>query len=148
MTERLHFHFLLSCTGGGNGNPLQYSCLKNPRDKGAWWAAVYGVAQSRTRLTWLSSSRPLNPLYGSQFYCGETACVTQFTMSHATQGHPTRAGHSEEFWQNAVHRRMTWQPTPVFLPWEPHEQNEKTKSYDTRRWALMSEGVQYATGEE
>ena len=47
-TERLHFHFLLSYIGEGNGNPLQYSCLENPRDEGAWWAAVYGVAQSRT----------------------------------------------------------------------------------------------------
>ena len=56
-TERLHFHFLFSCIGEGNGNPLQCSCLENPRDGGAWWAAVYGVAQSRTRLKWLSSSR-------------------------------------------------------------------------------------------
>jgi len=55
-TERLHFHFSLSCIGGGNGNPLQCSCLENPRDGGAWWAAVYGVAQSRTRLKWLRSS--------------------------------------------------------------------------------------------
>ena len=55
-TERLHFYFSLSCIGEGNGNPLQYTCLENPRDGGAWWAAVYGVAQSRTRLTWLSSS--------------------------------------------------------------------------------------------
>ena len=49
-TERLHFHFSPSCTGEGNGNPLQYSCLENPRDRRAWWAAVYGVAQSPTRL--------------------------------------------------------------------------------------------------
>ena len=56
MTERLHFHFSLSCIGEGNGNPLQCSCLKNPRDRGAWWAAVYGVAQSRTQLQRLSSS--------------------------------------------------------------------------------------------
>ena len=56
-TERLDFHFSLSCTGEGNGNPLQYSCLENPRDGEAWWAAVYGVAQSRTRLKRLSSSR-------------------------------------------------------------------------------------------
>ena len=49
-TERLHFHFLLSCIGKGNGNPLQCSCLENPRDRGAWWAAVYGVTQTRTRL--------------------------------------------------------------------------------------------------
>ena len=55
-TERLHFHFSLSCIGEGNGNPLQCSCLENPRDGGAWQAAVYGVAQSRTRLTRLSSS--------------------------------------------------------------------------------------------
>ena len=49
-TERLHFHFSLSCTGEGNGNPLLGSRLENPRDGGAWWAAVSGVAQSRTRL--------------------------------------------------------------------------------------------------
>ena len=56
MTERLHFHFSLSCIGEGNGNPLQYSCLENPRDGRALWAAVYGVAQSQTRLKRLSSS--------------------------------------------------------------------------------------------
>ena len=55
-TERLQFHFSLSCIGEGNGNPLQCSCLENPRDGGAWWADVYGVAQSRTRLKRLSSS--------------------------------------------------------------------------------------------
>ena len=60
MTEQLHFHFSLSCIGEGNGNPLQYTCLENPRDRGAWWAAVYGVTQSRTRLKQLnrSSSMP------------------------------------------------------------------------------------------
>ena len=51
-TEQLHFHFSLSCIGEGDGNPLQCSCLENPRDGGAWWAAIYGVAQSRTRLKW------------------------------------------------------------------------------------------------
>ena len=56
MTERLHFPFSLSCIGEGNGNPLQCSCLENPRDGGAWWAAIYGVTQSRTQLKWLSSS--------------------------------------------------------------------------------------------
>ena len=55
-TEQLHFHFSFSCTGEGNGNPLQCSCLENPRDGGAWWAAVYGVAQSQTWLKRLSSS--------------------------------------------------------------------------------------------
>ena len=53
-TEKLHFHFSLSCIGEGNGNPLQCSCLENLRDGEAWWAAIYGVAQSRTRLKWLS----------------------------------------------------------------------------------------------
>ena len=56
MTERLHFHFSLSCIGEGNGNPLQCSCLENPRNRASWWAAVYGVAQSQTRLKWFSSS--------------------------------------------------------------------------------------------
>ena len=59
-TEWLHFHFSLSCIGEGNGNPLQCSCLENPRGGGAWWAAVYGVAQSQTRLRWLSSSSSNN----------------------------------------------------------------------------------------
>ena len=58
-TERLHFHFSLSCTGEGNGNPLQCSCLENPRDGGAWWAAVYGVTQSWTRLKRRSSNKLL-----------------------------------------------------------------------------------------
>ena len=65
MTEQFHFHFSLSCIGEGNGNPLQCSCLDNPRDGGAWWAAVYGVAQSWTRLKRLSSS--------SSSICGEKA---------------------------------------------------------------------------
>ena len=56
MTERLHFPFSLSCIGEGNGNPLQCSCLENPRDSGAWWAAIDGVAQKQTRLKRLSSS--------------------------------------------------------------------------------------------
>ena len=54
-TERPHFHFSLSCIGEGNGNPLQCSCLENPRDGRAWWAAVCGVVQSRTRLKQLST---------------------------------------------------------------------------------------------
>ena len=56
MTEWLDFDFSLSCIGEGNGNPLQCSCLEDPKHGGAWWAAVYVVTQSRTRLKWLSSS--------------------------------------------------------------------------------------------
>ena len=59
-TEGLHFPFSLSCIGEGNGNPLQCSCLENPRDRGAWWAAIYGVAQSRTQLKQLSSSSSID----------------------------------------------------------------------------------------
>ena len=69
-TERLHFHFhmlekemTLSYVGEGNDNPLQCSCLENPRDGGAWWAAVYGVTQSRTRLKRLSSSSSSSSVY-------------------------------------------------------------------------------------
>ena len=65
MTERLHFHFSLSCIEEGNVNPLQCSCLENPRDRGAWWAAVSGVAQSQTWLKQLSSSS------SSQYSCLE-----------------------------------------------------------------------------
>ena len=61
-TQRLFFQFSLSCIGEGNGNPLQCSCLENPRGGGTWWASVYGVAQSRTRLKRLSSSSSSMPL--------------------------------------------------------------------------------------
>ena len=66
-TERLHFHFSLSCTGEGNGNPLQCSCLENPRDGGAWWAAVYGATQTWTRLKWPSSSSSSNHWTATEF---------------------------------------------------------------------------------
>ena len=72
-TERLHFSFSLSCTGEGNGNPLQCSCLENPRDGGVWWAAISGVAQSRTRLKWLSSSS--SSVWNRQLV--GSCCVTQ-----------------------------------------------------------------------
>ena len=71
-TERLHFHFSLSCIGEGNGNPLQCSCLENPRDGGAGWAAIYGVTQGRTRLKRLSSSTSSNhPLPCLHLFCTE-----------------------------------------------------------------------------
>ena len=62
MTEWLHFDFSLSCIGEGNGNPLQCSCLENPRDGGVWWAAIYGVAQSPTWLKQLSSMTGIQTL--------------------------------------------------------------------------------------
>ena len=60
MTEQLKFHFSFSCIEEGNGNPLQCSCLENPRDRGAWCAAIYGVTESRTWLKWLSSNSSSN----------------------------------------------------------------------------------------
>ena len=78
-TELLHFHSSLLCIGEGNGNPLQYSCLENPRDGGAWWAAVYGVAQSRTRLKWLSSS---SILYWYFSFWLTSLCIIGSSFSH------------------------------------------------------------------
>ena len=66
MTEHLHFHFSLSCIGEGDGNPLQCSCLENPRDGGAWWAAVYGVTHSQTGLMRLGIATFEIALAGSQ----------------------------------------------------------------------------------
>ena len=101
-TERLPFHFSLSCIGGGNGNPLQCSCLENPRDGGARWAAVYGVAQSWTRLKRLSSSSS-NPLT-------QASLVVQMLKSlpamQETQFDP---------WVGKIPWRRKCQPTPVFL---------------------------------
>ena len=80
-TERLHFHFSLSCIGEGNGNPLQCSCLENPRDGGAWWAAVSAVAQSRTRLKWLSSSSSTQILGDNWWYTTKSFYSTKLHNS-------------------------------------------------------------------
>ena len=81
MTEQLHFHFSLSCIGEGNGNPLQYSCLENPKDGGAWWAAVYGVVQSRTRLKRLSSSTAAHPLHPNICTSAQAGTQSAFTFT-------------------------------------------------------------------
>ena len=80
-TERLHFHFSLSCIGEGNGNPLQCSCLENPRDGGAWRTAVCGVAQSQTRLKRLSSSsvKDAHSMHKTET---EGECVHTHTHTH------------------------------------------------------------------
>ena len=80
ITEQLPFHFLLSCMGEGNGNPLQCSCLENPRDGRAWWAAVYGVTQSRTRLKRLSSSSR-GAMYNTQVTRGQSDKITSESKS-------------------------------------------------------------------
>ena len=81
-TERLHFPFSLSCIGEGNGNPFQCSCLENPRDGGAWWAAVSGVTQSRTRLKWLSSSSTGRILTGFSLPLCEHSSLTWAVYHH------------------------------------------------------------------
>ena len=102
-TERLHFHFSLSWVGEGNGNPLQCSCLENPRDGGAWWAAVYGVAQSQTRLKWLDGSSSilncLNFLFNRARTTGLTTCLISLHRFRSTtvwpfisQEHSTSGG--------------------------------------------------------
>ena len=100
MTERLHFHFPLSCIGEGNGNPLQCSCLENPRDGGAWWAAVCGVAQSRTRLKRLSSSSGKEPTCQCRRH--ERARISP--------------------WVGKIPWRKAGQPTAELLPGESHPQ--------------------------
>ena len=92
MTERLHFHFSLPCIGEGNGNTLQCSCLENPRDGRAWWAAIYGVTQSPTRLKQLSSSN----------YILTVGIVWPQLF---LQGPP---------------QERQWHPTPVLLPGKSH----------------------------
>ena len=101
-TEQLHFHSSLSCIGEGNGNPLKCSCLENPRDGGAWWAAVYGVAQSRTRLKRLSSSSN-QVCYCSQTPWGwrkETVVQTTFL--------------SKNKWRNSS-STLTWKYCPFLM---------------------------------
>jgi len=80
-TEWLHFHFSLSHSGEGNGNPLQCSCLENPRDRRAWWAAVYGVAQSPTRLKRLSSSSSSIPYWCFSFWL-TSLCIIGSSFIH------------------------------------------------------------------
>ena len=102
-TGRLHFHFSLSCFGGGNGNPLQCSCLENPRDGGAWWAAVYGVAQSRTRLKRLSSSSSSS---SRQKFSSSQVCLLnpnhRPSVSSVFPGCPLNAGRMECFANTAA----------------------------------------------
>ena len=93
-TEQLHFQFSLSCIGEGNGNPLQCSCLENPRDGGAWWAALSGVAQSRTRLKRLSSSSSSILYWCSSFWLTSlnmiiSAAAAKSLQSCATLCDPT-----------------------------------------------------------
>ena len=85
-TEQLHFHFSLSFIGEGNGNPLQCSCLENLKDGGAWWASVSGVAQSQTRLKWLSSSSSSNHIKDTDDLVGKTHNKAEVEAQEAESG--------------------------------------------------------------
>ena len=106
-SERLPFHFSLSCIGEGNGNPLQCSCLENSRDEGAWWASIYGVAQSQTRLKRLSSRSSSS---GKKPNCWCRRCKRCLFDS----------------WVGKIPCRKPWQPTPTFLTRESHGQRSLT----------------------
>ena len=110
-TEQLHFHFSLSCIGEENGNPLQCSCLENPRDGEAWWAAVHGVAQSQTRLKRLSSS--------SRAILGFPGGASGKEPAHQCRRHK-RPGFYP--WVGKIPWRRAWEPSPVFLSGESHGQ--------------------------
>ena len=117
-TERLPFHFSLWCIGKGNGNPLQCSCLENPRDREAWWAAIYGVAQSWTRLKQLSSS-------------SSSQCRRHRRCKF-------------DRWVEKIPWRRKWQPTLVFLPGKSCGQRNLMsyspwgcKESDTTKWQSL-----------
>ena len=128
----MHFDFSLSCIGGGNGNPLQCSCLENPRDGGAWWAAVSGVAQSRTRLKRLSSSSSASEMaFSDCCWPVGSQLILEFYFfnlmnSHVFLGFPGSSA-GEELACNAGNpgsipgwvRKIPWKrnrlPTPVFV---------------------------------
>ena len=116
LTERLHFRFSLSHNGEGNGNPLQCYCLENPRDGRAWWAAVYGVAQSRTRLKRLSSSSSSS----SRVHWRASQVALVVMNPPADAGNVMRLGFDP--WVENIPWRRAWQPTPAFLPGESHGQ--------------------------
>ena len=109
-TERLHSQFSLSCIGEGNGNPLQCSCLENPRDGGAWWAAVYGVAQSWMQLKRLSCcccyKQPRPPLQSE----GSTADVPAGAKLDRIEG--GEAGKWAKPWFFVLVERLRYSPSP------------------------------------
>ena len=116
MTERLHFHFSLSCIGEGNGNPLQCSCLESPRDGGAWWAAISGVAQSWTRLKRLSSSSSSSwPDSSPRSQCFmNTVSRSPPKMKLVLSGEPT---HTEQLSSTQAKPCSVWN-TPTILAWK------------------------------
>ena len=126
-TERLHFHFSLSCIGEGNGNPLQCSCLENPRDGGAWWAAVYGVTQSRTQLKWLSSSMQWQH---TRIHAADASLLSHVLLSVAHGLQPTRSPARGVFQARVLERGAFSYSQGSFRP------RDRTSVYCIGRWIL------------
>ena len=128
MTERLPFQFSLSCIREGNGNPLQYSCLENPTDGGAWWAAVHEVTKSRTQLSNFTFPFHFNALEKAMAPHSSTLAWkipwTEEPGGLQSMG-SLRVGHDSVTSLSLftfMHWRRKWQPTPVFLPGESQGQ--------------------------
>ena len=128
MTEWLHFHFSLSCIGEGNGSPLQCSCLENPRDWGAWWAAVYEVAQSLTRLKWLSSSSSSNDTTvesgDSKLKCSHDQRITHTLLAIAGSLSALLAVRRASFGKWIV--SMFREPAEICVPRKDHKKHSAT----------------------
>ena len=125
MTERLHFHFSLSCIGEGNGNPLQCSCLENPRDGRAWWAAVHGVAQSLGH-DWSDiaaaaaklEAPPAGEEWSSNHKTSSSYYLLLILMAQMVKNLPGMRKTGLDPWVEKIPWMRAWQPTPVFLPGE------------------------------
>ena len=114
-TEWLHFRFSLSCIGERNGNPLRCSCLENPRDGRAWWAAIYGVTQSWTRLKRLNNNN--NNVYLDRWgFLGGSVVKESTCQCRRSRRHDFNP------WVGKIPWRRKWQPIPVFLPGKFHGQ--------------------------
>ena len=120
-TKRLHFHFPLSCIGEGNGNPLQCSCLENPRDGGAWWAAIYGVTQSRTWLKRLSSSSSSEPV---KLLSHVRLFATPWTVAY--QAPPSMEFSRQEYWSGLPFPLPGDLPKPGIKPGFPVLQEDSS----------------------
>ena len=125
-TQQLHFHFSLSRIGEGNGNPLQCSCLENPRDGGALWAAIHGVAQSRTRLKRLSSSSsiPVLKSFSGSSVGKEPACSAENLGLIPRSGRSTEEGNGNPLQYSRLENPMdrgAWQVIANVVPRVGHD---------------------------
>ena len=125
MTEQLHLHFSLSCIGEGNGNPLQCSCLENPRDREAWWAAVYGVAQSQTRLKRLSSSVCM----------AESLCCVPEIITTLLISYNCCSVMSNSLWPHGL------LSSRLFCPWDSPGKNTRLGSHSLLQGDLPDPGI-------